>query len=77
MATVKLCYFDFGLFAIIIGNLTTNVVQLIASSSQDWPKVIKYTCLVCALIDKQKLIQDLYKTWHDPIHGTLSSGMIH
>lgn len=36
----------------------------------------KYAGLVCAQAHRQELIQDLYKTWHDPIRGTVSGGMI-
>ncbi|KAI3459432.1 hypothetical protein Pfo_016095 [Paulownia fortunei] len=45
-------------------------------ASQDWPEVTKYAGLVCAQTHRQELIQDLYKTWHDPIRGTVSGGMI-
>ncbi|XP_010259157.1 PREDICTED: protein argonaute 10-like isoform X2 [Nelumbo nucifera] len=45
-------------------------------ASQDWPEVSKYAGLVCAQAHRQELIQDLYKTWHDPVHGTVSGGMI-
>ncbi|KAL0348907.1 UNVERIFIED_CONTAM: protein argonaute 10, partial [Sesamum angustifolium] len=45
-------------------------------ASQDWPEVTKYAGLVCAQAHRQELIQDLYKTWHDPIRGTVSGGMI-
>ncbi|KAI5400665.1 hypothetical protein KIW84_065521 [Lathyrus oleraceus] len=31
---------------------------------------------VCAQAHRQELIQDLYKTWHDPVRGTVSGGMI-
>ncbi|KAK6161445.1 hypothetical protein DH2020_004826 [Rehmannia glutinosa] len=37
-------------------------------ASQDWPEVTKYAGLVCAQAHRQELIQDLYKTWHDPVH---------
>lgn len=36
----------------------------------------KYAGLVCAQAHRQELIQDLYKTWHDPVRGTVSGGMI-
>ncbi|XP_019449897.1 PREDICTED: protein argonaute 10-like [Lupinus angustifolius] len=45
-------------------------------ASQDWPEVTKYAGLVCAQTQRQELIQDLYKTWHDPVRGVVSGGMI-
>ncbi|XP_047310105.1 protein argonaute 10 [Impatiens glandulifera] len=45
-------------------------------ASQDWPEVTKYAGLVCAQPHRQELIQDLYKSWHDPVRGTVSGGMI-
>uniref|UniRef100_A0A1D1Z031 Protein argonaute 10 n=2 Tax=Magnoliopsida TaxID=3398 RepID=A0A1D1Z031_9ARAE len=45
-------------------------------ASQDWPEITKYAGLVCAQPHRQELIQDLYKTWHDPVRGTVSGGMI-
>ncbi|GMY27304.1 protein argonaute 10 [Fagus crenata] len=45
-------------------------------ASQDWPEVTKYAGLVCAQAHRQELIQDLYKTWHDPVRGLISGGMI-
>ncbi|KAH6815855.1 Stabilizer of iron transporter SufD / Polynucleotidyl transferase [Perilla frutescens var. frutescens] len=45
-------------------------------ASQDWPEVTKYAGLVCAQAHRQELIQDLYKTWHDPQRGTMHGGMI-
>ncbi|KAF3781924.1 argonaute 10 protein [Nymphaea thermarum] len=45
-------------------------------ASQDWPEVTQYAGLVCAQAHRQELIQDLYKTWHDPVRGTVSGGMI-
>ncbi|KAF8014501.1 hypothetical protein BT93_H0343 [Corymbia citriodora subsp. variegata] len=45
-------------------------------ASQDWPEVTKYAGLVCAQAHRQELIQDLYKTWNDPVRGTVSGGMI-
>ncbi|CAJ2673905.1 protein argonaute 10-like [Trifolium pratense] len=45
-------------------------------ASQDWPEVTKYAGLVCAQPQRQELIQDLYKTWHDPVRGVVSGGMI-
>ncbi|XP_031493653.1 protein argonaute 10-like [Nymphaea colorata] len=45
-------------------------------ASQDWPEVTQYAGLVCAQAHRQELIQDLYKTWHDPVRGTVNGGMI-
>ncbi|KAJ8637677.1 hypothetical protein MRB53_011944 [Persea americana] len=45
-------------------------------ASQDWPEVTKYAGLVCAQAHRQELIQDLFKTSHDPQHGTVTGGMI-
>ncbi|XP_052183641.1 protein argonaute 1 [Diospyros lotus] len=45
-------------------------------ASQDWPEVTKYAGLVCAQEHRQELIQDLFKTWHDPVRGTVTGGMI-
>ncbi|GLT99539.1 hypothetical protein SLE2022_169740 [Rubroshorea leprosula] len=45
-------------------------------ASQDWPEVTKYAGLVCAQAHRQELIQDLYKTWQDPVRGKVSGGMI-
>ncbi|CAN6439599.1 unnamed protein product [Victoria cruziana] len=45
-------------------------------ASQDWPEITKYAGLVCAQAHRQELIHDLYKTWHDPVCGTVSGGMI-
>ncbi|XP_078432316.1 protein argonaute PNH1-like [Wolffia australiana] len=45
-------------------------------ASQDWPEVTKYAGLVCAQAHREELIQDLYKTWHDPVRGTVAGGMI-
>ncbi|XP_047334251.1 protein argonaute 10-like isoform X2 [Impatiens glandulifera] len=45
-------------------------------ASQDWPEVTKYAGLVCAQAHRQELIQDLYKSWHDPVRGNVSGGMI-
>ncbi|CAA3017934.1 argonaute 1 [Olea europaea subsp. europaea] len=45
-------------------------------ASQDWPEVTKYAGLVCAQAHRQELIQDLYKTWQDPVRGTVTGGMI-
>nr|CAD1842976.1 unnamed protein product [Ananas comosus var. bracteatus] len=45
-------------------------------ASQDWPEVTKYAGLVCAQAHRQELIQDLFKTWHDPQRGLVTGGMI-
>ncbi|GMH17535.1 hypothetical protein Nepgr_019376 [Nepenthes gracilis] len=45
-------------------------------ASQDWPEVTKYAGLVCAQAHRQELIQDLFKTWQDPLRGAVSGGMI-
>lgn len=45
-------------------------------ASQDWPEVTKYAGLVSAQAHRQELIQDLYKSWHDPVRGPVSGGMI-
>ncbi|XP_020104416.1 protein argonaute 10-like isoform X2 [Ananas comosus] len=45
-------------------------------ASQDWPEITKYAGVVCAQTHRQELIQDLYKTWNDPIRGTVNGGMI-
>ncbi|GMH14101.1 hypothetical protein Nepgr_015942 [Nepenthes gracilis] len=45
-------------------------------ASQDWPEVTKYAGLVCAQAHRQELIQDLFKTWQDPMRGAVSGGMI-
>lgn len=45
-------------------------------ASQDWPEVTKYAGLVCAQEHRQELIQDLYKSWQDPVRGPVTGGMI-
>jgi len=45
-------------------------------ASQDWPEITKYAGLVCAQAHRQELIQDLFKTWQDPVRGTVTGGMI-
>ncbi|KGN63969.1 protein argonaute 1 [Cucumis sativus] len=45
-------------------------------ASQDWPEVTKYAGLVSAQAHRQELIQDLFKTWQDPVRGTVTGGMI-
>ncbi|EHA8587479.1 hypothetical protein COCNU_scaffold002342G000010 [Cocos nucifera] len=51
-----------------------DIMQVVAS--QDWPEITKYAGLVCAQAHRQELIQDLYKTWRDPVRGIVSGGMI-
>nr|DAD27035.1 TPA_asm: hypothetical protein HUJ06_028503 [Nelumbo nucifera] len=53
---------------------TPSIAAVVAS--QDWPEVTKYAGLVCAQAHRQELIQDLFKTWHDPQWGTVTGGMI-
>ncbi|TVU08056.1 hypothetical protein EJB05_41441 [Eragrostis curvula] len=58
-----------------LANVSLKInVKVVAS--QDWPEVTKYAGLVCAQAHRQELIQDLYKTWHDPQRGTVTGGMI-
>ncbi|KAL8152519.1 hypothetical protein V2J09_010279 [Rumex salicifolius] len=45
-------------------------------ASQDWPEVTKYAGLVSAQPHRQEIIQDLYKAWQDPHHGTVYGGMV-
>ncbi|GFS34116.1 Stabilizer of iron transporter SufD / Polynucleotidyl transferase [Actinidia rufa] len=45
-------------------------------ASQDWPEVTKYAGLVCAQEHRQELIQDLFKSWEDPVRGNVTGGMI-
>uniref|UniRef100_A0ACD5Z0F6 Uncharacterized protein n=1 Tax=Avena sativa TaxID=4498 RepID=A0ACD5Z0F6_AVESA len=45
-------------------------------ASQDWPEVTKYAGLVCAQPHRQELIQDLYKTFHDPQRGMVRELLI-
>ncbi|URE14630.1 hypothetical protein MUK42_32758 [Musa troglodytarum] len=45
-------------------------------ASQYWPEVKKYAWLVCAQAHRQELIQDLFREWQDPQHGTVIGGMI-
>lgn len=60
--------------AFILMFIFSELFQVVAS--QDWPEVTKYAGLVCAQAHRQELIQDLYKTWHDPQKGTMHGGMI-
>ncbi|KAF9617010.1 hypothetical protein IFM89_033080 [Coptis chinensis] len=55
-------------------NSSPSIAAVVAS--QDWPEVTKYAGLVCAQAHRQELIQDLFKTWHDPQQGTVTGGMI-
>ncbi|KAK6925448.1 Protein argonaute, Mid domain [Dillenia turbinata] len=45
-------------------------------ASQDWPEITRYAGLVCAQARREERIQDLYKSWQDPVRGTVSGGMI-
>ncbi|KAK9715282.1 hypothetical protein RND81_06G154500 [Saponaria officinalis] len=45
-------------------------------ASQDWPEVTKYAGMVSAQAHRQEIIQDLFKTSHDPQLGTVNGGMI-
>ncbi|KAA3452890.1 protein argonaute 1-like [Gossypium australe] len=45
-------------------------------ASQDWPEITKYAALVCTQASRKEVIQDLYKTWQDPVRGIVSGGMI-
>ncbi|MCO5607448.1 hypothetical protein L7F22_061644 [Adiantum nelumboides] len=45
-------------------------------ASQDWPEVTKYAGLVCAQEHREELIQDLFKSWNDPLKGPQDGGMI-
>lgn len=51
--------------------LTMQVV-----ASMDWPEVTKYRGLVSAQAHREEIIQDLYKSYHDPVRGLIHSGMI-
>lgn len=55
-------------------GLTKGLLQVVAS--QDWPEITKYAGLVSAQAHRQELIQDLFKVWQDPPHGTIAGGMI-
>ncbi|KAL3648165.1 Protein argonaute 10 [Castilleja foliolosa] len=57
------------------GEETSPSIAVVVAS-QDWPEVTKYAGLVCAQAHRQELIQDLYKTWQDPVSGTMSGGMV-
>ncbi|KAH7529464.1 hypothetical protein FEM48_Zijuj05G0186700 [Ziziphus jujuba var. spinosa] len=65
---------------IVFHRSASNMIELIflmqVVASQDWPEVTKYAGLVCAQAHRQELIQDLFKTWQDPIRGTVTGGMI-
>ncbi|TYJ38693.1 hypothetical protein E1A91_A04G009900v1 [Gossypium mustelinum] len=45
-------------------------------ASKDWPEITKYAALVCTQAHRKEVIQDLYKTWQDPVRGIVSGGMI-
>ncbi|XP_058098156.1 protein argonaute 1A-like isoform X2 [Magnolia sinica] len=45
-------------------------------ASQDWPEITRYAGLVSAQAHRQEIIEDLYKTWQDPVRGTMRGGMI-
>ncbi|KAK5834483.1 hypothetical protein PVK06_018362 [Gossypium arboreum] len=45
-------------------------------ASKDWPEITKYAALVCTQAHRKEVIQDLYKTWQDPVGGIVSGGMI-
>ncbi|KAF2300713.1 hypothetical protein GH714_015302 [Hevea brasiliensis] len=45
-------------------------------ASMDWPEVTKYRGLVSAQAHREEIIQDLYKSYHDPDKGLVHSGMI-
>lgn len=57
-------------------DVHSNYLSIQVVASQDWPEVTKYAGLVCAQAHRQELIQDLFKTYHDPQHGTVTGGMI-
>ncbi|CAN1265713.1 Protein argonaute 1 [Linum perenne] len=58
-----------------LANVSLKInVKVVAS--QDWPEITKYAGLVCAQAHRQELIQDLYKSWNDPVRGQVSGGMI-
>ncbi|KAJ9178015.1 hypothetical protein P3X46_009935 [Hevea brasiliensis] len=45
-------------------------------ASMDWPEVTKYRGIVSAQAHREEIIQDLYKSYHDPDKGLVHSGMI-
>ncbi|XP_019175527.1 PREDICTED: protein argonaute 1 [Ipomoea nil] len=45
-------------------------------ASQDWPEITKYAGLVSAQAHRQELIEDLFKSWQDPVRGNVTGGMI-
>ncbi|KAH9619822.1 hypothetical protein KSS87_003277 [Heliosperma pusillum] len=58
-----------------LANLSLKInVKVVAS--QDWPEVTKYAGMVSAQAHRQEIIQDLFKTSHDPQQGTVNGGMI-
>ena len=67
-------HYIFPGLTMFFGPFLIGWLQVVAS--QDWPEVTKYAGLVCAQAHRQELIQDLYKTWHDPQRGTVTGGMV-
>ncbi|KAM0902733.1 hypothetical protein ACQ4PT_019040 [Festuca glaucescens] len=63
-----------GRNTVLLDAVSRRIPLVVAS--QDWPEVTKYAGLVCAQPHRQELIQDLYKTWHDPQRGIVTGGMI-
>ncbi|KAG8492724.1 hypothetical protein CXB51_010450 [Gossypium anomalum] len=51
-------------------------IDFMVVASQDWPEITKYAALVCTQAHRKEVIQDLYKTWQDPVRGIVSGGMI-
>ncbi|PON32555.1 Exonuclease/helicase-like [Parasponia andersonii] len=45
-------------------------------ASMDWPEVTKYRGLVSAQHHREEIIQDLYKSYRDPVKGFVHGGMI-
>ncbi|XP_058004168.1 protein argonaute 5 isoform X2 [Hevea brasiliensis] len=45
-------------------------------ASMDWPEVTKYRGIVSGQAYREEIIQDLYKSYHDPDRGLIHSGMI-
>ncbi|PON71213.1 Exonuclease/helicase-like [Trema orientale] len=45
-------------------------------ASMDWPEVTKYRGLVSAQHHREEIIQDLYKSYQDPVKGFVHGGMI-
>ncbi|RDX94874.1 Protein argonaute 5, partial [Mucuna pruriens] len=54
---------------------TPSIAAVVAS--MDWPYVTRYRGVVSAQVSREEIIQDLYKTYHDPMKGTtVHSGII-